>query len=303
VVKIPPYPLPTNIMLKIQNQMKKIFAVFFLLICGLVVLLATVDLEPYLTSGQSAPTKTIDLSAPAANGEPAGTTVTNRPAATASPEPTAPEKPFPAPEAEITQQENIPADNPPAVVAEESTTEQQQTSPPPSPENIPSTPIELEVTILPEGEYPFSILLETFVERATAELAIPYYQQRGISAHWVKVDLGDSGIRYRLFTGEFSSVQEAQLFLDQQKLVDKPIKPTYYAARVGVYQDKGQLVSAFVETRDLGVIPYVLGTTNGEYYLYVGAFYTFVGATAQCHELIEAGLSCEPVRRSTIRSE
>ncbi|NOR25814.1 MAG: hypothetical protein GQ542_15785 [Desulforhopalus sp.] len=160
--------------------------------------------------------------------------------------------------------------------------------------------LELEVTILPEDEYPFSILLETFVEQKIAQQAILFYQKRDISAHWVKVDLGEKGIRYRLFTGIFATIPEAQHYLDQNQLFDKLIKPTYYSARVGVYQDQAQLANAFVKARDTGFIPYILGTKKAVYHLYVGAFYTYTGATSQCRALTDAGLSCEPVRRSTI---
>jgi hypothetical protein len=167
-------------------------------------------------------------------------------------------------------------------------------------EIIPSPLIDMEVTILPVAEYPFSILLETFADQEIAELAIPFYQKRGISAHWVKVDLEEKGVLYRLFTGAFSTVAEAQQYLDQKLLADKPIKPTIYSARIGTYQDKTQLTNAFIRTSATGAIPYILGTKKGAYHLYVGAFYTFMGAAAQCRELTDAGLSCEPVKRSTI---
>ena len=164
----------------------------------------------------------------------------------------------------------------------------------------PSSLIELEVTILPVGEYPFSILIDTFLEQERAQQAIDFYQDRDISTHWVKVDLGEKGIRYRLFTGIFATVPEAQQYLDQNQLFDKLIKPTYYSARVGVYQDKVQLASAFIKAQDTGFIPYILGTQKGVYHLYVGAFYTYIGASSQCQDLAKAGLNCEPVRRSTI---
>lgn len=159
--------------------------------------------------------------------------------------------------------------------------------------------LEMEVTILPVGEYPYSILLETFTDREIAQMAIPFYRKRGISAHWVKVDLND-GIFYRLFTGVFATISEAQQFVDKKQLVDKPIKPTIYSARIGVYQDKSQLRSAYTKISETSINPYILGTEEGTYYLYVGSFYTFIGAADQCRDLNDAGFSCEPVKRSTI---
>ncbi|MGB3210885.1 MAG: hypothetical protein WBB19_09305 [Desulforhopalus sp.] len=311
--------------------MKKIIAVSFLLTCGLIMLLATVDLEPYLAPpDQPVIQEAVSLS-PSLSSVPTVPSLPPVPALVETDE-----------ESPITQEDNEQTELPPTETAmteqtfaqsgeeklgvlfetmqsaaipdappaervqptspskADSTTDVNETIEVADTEHIPSSLIELEVTILPVDAYPFSILLETFVEKASAEKAIRYYQERGIDAHWVKVALGQQGIRYRLFTGIFSSVPQAQQYLDQNQLTDKLIKPTYYSARVGVYQDKTLLLNAFVKTRGTGVIPYILGTQEGDYHLYVGAFYTFTGATTQCRDLNDAGLHCEPVRRSTI---
>lgn len=270
--------------------MKKIIAVCFLLICGLLVFLATIELEPYLAPELSGITQNAAES-PDKN-DAAGQLTAD---ATVIPVQT---ESVGQSQAE-TQSEETFEDSTAAVPIDKTTTGREQATAS-SATQMPSPLIELQVERLPEGEYPFSILLETFTEQATAEMAIPYYKKRGLSAHWVKVHLGKEGIQYRLFAGVFATVAEAQLYLDLNKLVDRPIKATHYAARVGVYRDKGQLASSFVKTRNAGVLPYILGTQNGDYHLYVGAFYTFIGATEQCRNLRDAGLSCEPVKRSTI---
>jgi len=295
--------------------MKKIIAGIFLLIGALVLFLATVDLTPYLAPERLEGENKALAQAP---DKIAGQAETPEIIEQAETQPV--ETAEPGQVQTLADTVEIEAGEPstgmdPVVIADQVETVQPQMDSHPAekeeqitaaveqPKEIPSSLIELEVTTLPVAEYPFSILLETFAEQATAELAIPYYQQRGITAHWVKVDLGAEGIRYRLFTGEFATVSEAQAYLDQEKLVDKPIKATYFSARVGIYADKAQLAEAFVRTRQTGFIPYILGTKDGDYFLYVGAFYTFIGATAQCEELVEAGLICEPVKRSTIRPE
>ena len=292
-----------------RNQIEKILAVFFLLIWGLSILLATVDLEPYLAPDQSDISEKVSLPPVLKTDEPPIKTNTSKQTETNSTMISATEQTFFQPEDDKLGDllENIIT----AANVEEIATEQEQTSIPPTtkvdeaakvvePGQTLSSPIEMEVTILPIGEYPFSILLETFLEEEIAQQAILFYQQRDISAQWVKVDLGEKGIRYRLFTGAFSTEPEAQQYLNQNQLFNKPIKPTVYSARVGVYQDKAQLVSDFIKTRKTGIIPYILGTPKGVYHLYVGAFYTYIGATAQCRDLTGAGLSCEPVKRSTI---
>jgi hypothetical protein len=292
--------------------MKKIIAVFFLLICGLIILLATVDLEPYLASDQpvvsekETPPSTSLPDEPPIKPIP---NIKNETSSTVGPnvEPIVEQT---VTQTEIDKLENLLENLKPAATVDEIIAEQKiATTPTTAGVNITEEDIqqgqtapaliELEVTVLPVGEYPFSILLDTFLEQERAQQTTRLYQERGISAHWVKVNLGEKGVRYRLFSGIFSTVPEAQQYLAQNQLYEKLIKPTYYSARIGVYRDKAQLASDFVKSRDTGVIPYILGTEDGVYHLYVGAFYTYIGATSQCRELTTAGLNCEPVRRST----
>lgn len=280
--------------------MQKIIAVCFLLICVLLVFLATIDLEPYLAPEQPdiAQSDAAQQSLLETEELPGKTDAAGQPGPESTVIPTQTESIGQSQAGDTQPKETLEGSAKAAVIDETTTGREQATAS--SATQMPSSLIELQVERLPEGEYPFSILLETFTEQATAEMAIPYYEKRGLSAHWVKVNLGEEGIQYRLFTGVFATVPEAQQYLDQNKLVDRPIKATYYAARVGVYQDKAQLASTFVKTKNAGVLPYILGTQNGDYHLYVGAFYTFIGAADQCRDLGDAGLSCEPVKRSTI---
>lgn len=280
--------------------MKNVVTIIFILSCGLVVLLATVDLEPYLVvshkeiSGK--PTVIIGERIETA----ADSTISSSEQSVTQPVPAEafPEKTFENDKTSLShnnaQQEHF-TDFSPAEGEEaaQSNAEDQV--------EIYSSPLlEMEVTILPVGEYPYSILLETFTDREIAQMAIPFYQKRGISAHWVKVDLDEKGIYYRLFTGVFATISEAQQYLDKKQLIDKPIKPTIYSARIGVYKDKAQLANAYTKISDTGVIPYILGTEGGTYHLYVGSFYTFIGAADQCRDINDAGSTCEPVKRSTI---
>lgn len=165
---------------------------------------------------------------------------------------------------------------------------------------VPSYLGNLEITILAKGEYPYSILLDTFNEKISAEEAISHYQEQGILSHWVKVNIGANRIKYRLFTGAFQSWKTARQYIDKNNLATKLVKPTIYSARIGIYRDEELLNIAFKEVKNTGVIPYIIGTEKGDYYLYVGAFYTFIGATTQCEDLIAQSLTCKPVKRSTL---
>ena len=158
----------------------------------------------------------------------------------------------------------------------------------------------LQIAILPEGNYPFSILLETFDKQANAQQAVALYRKRGFSAFWVKADLGHTGVKYRLFTGIFATEAAAQTFRSQHHLNAQHVKNTLYSCRIGTFQDKNDLSHTFTKTTETGVFPYVLGKEGGPFFLYVGAFYNADGAENQCRELVNKGLPCKAALRSTL---
>ncbi len=160
---------------------------------------------------------------------------------------------------------------------------------------------DMEITILPEDAYPFSILLETFDQKSNAQEAVKRYrQQRGIAAFWVKVDLGLSGVKHRLFAGNFPTEAAARAFLARHSLSGKIIKKAPYASGVGVFHDKKELAAVFAKTKEADAFPYILGTASGQFHLLVGAFYSAAGAENQCRELLAKGLPCKATQRSTL---
>ncbi len=158
----------------------------------------------------------------------------------------------------------------------------------------------LQIAIFPEGNYPFSILLETFDELANAQQAVALYRKRGLASFWVKVDLGSSGVKYRLFTGMFPTEAVAQTFRARHHLNAQRVKNASHAALIGTFHDKKELSTVFEKTSAAGAFPYILGTESGPFSLYVGAFYTADGAENQCRELVGKGLPCKAAPRSTV---
>ena len=158
----------------------------------------------------------------------------------------------------------------------------------------------LQITVVPEGRYPFSILLETFDKQANAQQAVALYRKRGLASFWVKADLGTAGVKYRLFTGMFTTEAAAQAFRAQHHLNAQRVKNALYSSQIGTFHDKKELSLAFAKTAEAGVFPYVLGKEGGPFFLYTGAFYSADGAENQCRELVDKGLPCKAVLRSTL---
>lgn len=159
---------------------------------------------------------------------------------------------------------------------------------------------DMEIALTPENNYPFSILLETLDDFSTAQQSIDLYRKQGLAAFWVKVNWGNSGVKYRVFIGMFPAEATARSFVNQHHLKGKSVEKTPYAARIGAFHDKKELALAFVKTSKSGSFPYILGTESGPYFLYVGAFSTTTAAARQCRELVAKGIPCEAVTRSTL---
>ena len=150
---------------------------------------------------------------------------------------------------------------------------------------------------LSPGEYPFSILLETFDLRETAINAVQLYKEKGINTYLVKVDLGSKGIKYRLFTGAFTDQENAESYAQQKGLADKPVKMTRFSALLDTANQSEDINSLLETAKKAETMPYLL-CTGGRQYIFVGAFYTITGAKTQCDKLADIGLSCRPVVRS-----
>lgn len=145
--------------------------------------------------------------------------------------------------------------------------------------------------------YPYSILLASFRSAARAEQAMSIYREKGIDPYLVRVDLGEDGIWFRLFCGQYATRKKAAAAADKLPVEGVLVKPTRYANRIalqGPAQDPGALVNRL---KALGYFPYRIANGSGGHDLFVGAFYTEKGARQQHAELIARGIDNRVVRR------
>jgi len=68
-------------------------------------------------------------------------------------------------------------------------------------------------------------------------------------------------------------------------------------ALIGTYLSEENLHEKYKLLLEYGHSPYIIEKVKGKYYLYVGAFYTKIGAESQCSELISKGIQCQAVDR------
>lgn len=178
---------------------------------------------------------------------------------------------------------------------------QQLPSPPePTPAAAPEPEAEIGTVVdLPDGDYPFTVLLDTYSEKERAVEGVQLYQAQGITSHWVRVNLGSKGIWYRLFSGFFQNQADGNAYLAAHNMTEKVLKMARFSSLIGKYKDKSSLAGDIALVEQGGAMPVVIGTKNGELILFVGAFYTRQGAEDQCAALVSTGLKCRPVERST----
>jgi type II secretory pathway predicted ATPase ExeA/cell division protein FtsN len=145
--------------------------------------------------------------------------------------------------------------------------------------------------------YPYSVLLSSYRDLEDAQRALKIYRKMGLSGFWVKVNLGDDNLWYRVFTGHFKEREEAEAFIKEKGLVEARSKRIRYANLVGVYTSENDLNAKLLELSRLGYCPYVIEGISGESQLYVGAFYTKQGAETQHSELLASGIQCKVVEQ------
>jgi hypothetical protein len=145
--------------------------------------------------------------------------------------------------------------------------------------------------------YPYSVYLGSFKSPEAVKNALSDYQEKGLSAYWARVDLGDKGVWFRFFTGHFRTKEEAENFILERNISGAEPGHTKYANFIGSFRSdkdaedqKRALISA-------GFYPYVIKTADGKSLLYSGAFDRKEYAEKEQRALASKGIRSEVVER------
>jgi cell division septation protein DedD len=145
--------------------------------------------------------------------------------------------------------------------------------------------------------YAYAIYLGSYGTIERVEKAVSSYRQKGLSPYWAKVDLGEKGVWYRVFTGHFENKEHAEQFIRKQQLSGASVKKPRYANLLGTFESEEELNARKLALSGLGYSPYVINGVHGESRLYTGAFYQRRRAEKQRAELASKGIACEVVER------
>ena len=145
--------------------------------------------------------------------------------------------------------------------------------------------------------YPYSVYLGSYRTPESLQKAVSTYRKKGLSPYWVKVDLGEKGIWFRVFTGFFKTRGVADAFIRENHLTGVATKHTKYAVLVGTYESDKELNAKKLELRAIGCCPYDVKGIDGACRLYTGAFYQMVRARKHKTDLASKGIQGEVVER------
>jgi cell division septation protein DedD len=147
------------------------------------------------------------------------------------------------------------------------------------------------------GAYPYSVYLGSFRNMDYLKRALSIYESEGFPPYWVKVELGEKGTWYRVFTGHFKSAQEAETFIQQKRIKDGEVKETRYTNLVGTFGTKQAGEEKALALAKMGLSAYMIPAADGQVRLYCGAFLTKEAAEKNQAELNSRGIRNEIVER------
>jgi len=145
--------------------------------------------------------------------------------------------------------------------------------------------------------YPYSVYLGSFQNQEYVNKAMSVYEKQGLSPYWTKVELGEKGTWYRVFTGYFRSAHEAEAFIQQKRIKDGEVKDMRYSNLIGTFGTKQEGEEKALALTRMGLSAYWIPGADGQMRLYSGAFTTKEGAEKNQAELNSRGIKSQIAER------
>ncbi|MDF1592820.1 MAG: hypothetical protein P1P89_14995 [Desulfobacterales bacterium] len=161
----------------------------------------------------------------------------------------------------------------------------------------PSVEKEKNVLNAPPVSFPYSIHAESYRSLQSAQQSAEIYLNTGLQAFWVRVDLGEKGVWYRVLIDCYKDPATAQKVINEKQLKHaRPIR-VKYANFIGAYLSDDDLKKQSRFLSEKGYVSYSIQDTNGQNYLYTGAFDTAKEAEKFSVELSARGIRSLVVER------
>ena len=144
---------------------------------------------------------------------------------------------------------------------------------------------------------PYSIMLASCRRMDSAQSVIKQNRRKGLAPYAVRVDLGQKGIWWRVFEGNYASRGEASGVKSQYNLSKSMVKKTPFAISIGAFDSETAAATEVQRLVRLKHSPYFLPGPQNKLRLLVGAFVSKDGARQLQEELTARGISNEVVVR------
>ncbi len=148
----------------------------------------------------------------------------------------------------------------------------------------------------PEFSYPYSVYVGSYKNLDRARKAASELKTKGAS-YWVKTDLGEKGIWYRVYIGCFQTKDQAETFINNYQIADGESRRTTYANLIGTYSSEEELDRMRLSLLNLEFSPYVIEASDGKSHLFTGAFYQKADAEKAQLDLNTKGIKSQLVER------
>jgi len=146
-------------------------------------------------------------------------------------------------------------------------------------------------------QYPYSVYLGSFKTSTAVKKALIEYHEKGLSAYWTKVDLGEKGVWFRFFSGYFRTKEEAEKFIRDRNIQGATPGTTKYANLVGSYESNKEVEDRMQALFSAGFYPYIIRGAEGKSLIYSGAFDRKEYAEKEKSALASMGIRSEVVER------
>jgi hypothetical protein len=146
-------------------------------------------------------------------------------------------------------------------------------------------------------QYPYSVYLGSFKAAEAVNKALSDYQEKGLSAYWARVDLGEKGVWFRFFTGYFRTKLETEKYIKDNNIQSAEPGITKYANLIGTYTSEKEAEDHKKALVSAGFYPYVIKDAEGRFLLYSGAFDRKEYAEKERSALAAKGIQSEVVER------
>lgn len=164
------------------------------------------------------------------------------------------------------------------------------------PPAIDEAPAAVPAEVTDISSYPYSIYLGSYNTDEAVKKAKSDFEEKGLSPYWLKVDLGEKGIWFRLYADYFQTKEEANNFIKNRQISNAETQKTRYVNLIGMYSSAQEVANQREIIEELGYCPYVINDNN-IFRLYVGAFNEKALAEKHNGELLQKGIQSKVVER------